>query len=87
MASQAILAGLALAGIGFAGRFIARRSPQLMHNVEETLKAAGEMFIYLIRKSLLLEHSKIHYILNNLLTRIDNVHFDDFSTDEIIQLT
>ena len=43
MASQAILAGLALAGIGFAGRFIARRSPQLMHNVEETLKAAPKL--------------------------------------------
>jgi len=43
MGSSAILAGLALAGIGFAGRAIARRSPEMVKNMEEALKAAPKL--------------------------------------------
>ena len=43
MASQAILAGLALAGVGFAGRYISRRSPQMVKNMEEALKSAPKL--------------------------------------------
>ena len=43
MGSSFILAGLALAGVGFAGRAIARRSPQMMKNVEDALKSAPKL--------------------------------------------
>ena len=43
MASSAILAGLALAGVGFAGRYIARTSPQMMRNMEEAIKTMPKL--------------------------------------------
>ena len=39
MATSAILAGLALAGVGFAGRYVARTSPQILKNMEQAMKS------------------------------------------------